>query len=141
MKYQCANLESEMEKERQTQAMAKLNAQIDSLKAEFSRNGERLQSLRSERCWAEYHELYDRQRAINDEIHGLLEQIWSLEDQAQQDCSGRCTYEVTVKEVGHDHPITTSYTGDVTREFIIDFFGLKQPDVEWYKIRIREEGR
>lgn len=139
MKYQRANLESEMEKERLTQAMAKLNAQIDSLKAEFSRNGERLQSLRSERCWAEYHELYDRQRTINEEIHRLLEQIWRLED--QEDCSGCRTYEVTVKEVGHDHPVTTSYTGDVTSEFIIDFFGLTQPDVEWYKIRIKEEGR
>lgn len=31
--------------------------------------------------------------------------------------------------------------GNVTREFIIDFFVLMQPDVEWYKIRIKEEGR
>lgn len=54
---------------------------------------------------------------------------------------GRHRYEETVKEVGYDHHITTSFTGDLTREFIIDFFGLTQPDEEWYKIRTEEEGR
>lgn len=44
------------------------------------------------------------------------------------------TWEITIKEVGNPHLLHPSYTGDVDRDFIIEFFGLNEPDVEWYKI-------
>ena len=31
---------------------------------------------------------------------------------------------------------TTYYEGSCTRQFIIDFFGLNQPDVLWFNIEI-----
>ena len=47
------------------------------------------------------------------------------------------TYEITVKERnGHTlHPSYTSPT-EVSRKFLIDFFGLNQPDVESYSIKV-----
>lgn len=44
------------------------------------------------------------------------------------------TYNVKIKEVGNDHIITTSYKGVADRQAVIDWFGLEEPDVEWYKI-------
>lgn len=41
---------------------------------------------------------------------------------------------VTIKEVERPKPITTTYVGDVDREFVEEFFGCNEPDVEWYKI-------
>ena len=49
------------------------------------------------------------------------------------------TFNVQVKEKGKDGILTPSYTGDVDREFVINFFGLREPDVEWYKIEVKEE--
>lgn len=46
---------------------------------------------------------------------------------------------IRIKEKGNDHVITTSYTGDRTREYVIKFFGLEGPDVEWYEIEEAEE--
>ncbi|MDE6284656.1 MAG: hypothetical protein K2M17_02825 [Bacilli bacterium] len=44
-------------------------------------------------------------------------------------------YIIKIKEVGNQHVIQTSYSGqEVTEEYLIEFFGLKNPDVEWYKI-------
>ncbi len=40
-------------------------------------------------------------------------------------------YEITTKEVGRERPIKTSYIGDRDRKYLIDFFGLEKPDVEW----------
>ncbi len=60
-------------------AIAKLNAQIDNLEAEFKTNDARMQEIKSNRCSAEYCALHNRQKAINEEIHNLLEQLWSLE--------------------------------------------------------------
>lgn len=48
------------------------------------------------------------------------------------------TYNVTIKEVGNPNLLHPSYTGAVDRDFIIDFFGLNEPDVEWYKIEENE---
>ncbi len=48
-------------------------------------------------------------------------------------------YEITTKEVGREKPIKTSFIGDRDRKYIIDFFGLEQPDVEWYKIELKED--
>lgn len=59
--------------------IAKLNAHIDRLEAEFKQNDNRLNELKSNRASDEYRRLHNRQHAINDEIHNLLEQLWSLE--------------------------------------------------------------
>ena len=34
----------------------------------------------------------------------------------------------------HRTTIESFYYGDVSREYLIDFYGLKQPDIEWYNI-------
>lgn len=44
-----------------------------------------------------------------------------------------------IKEHGNDHILTPSYTGDVDKEFLIKFWGLNEPDVEWYTIEETEE--
>ena len=45
------------------------------------------------------------------------------------------TFEVVVKEKLNDHPIKTSHTGVCEREDVIDFYGLREPDVEWFTIK------
>lgn len=45
---------------------------------------------------------------------------------------------VKLKEVWHG-VLTTEYVGDKSREDVIKWFGLDQPDVEWYKLRCEEE--
>lgn len=51
---------------------------------------------------------------------------------------------ITIKEVNSDHTIETEYLGNIDRKGLIDFYGLEEPDVEWYKIEelwpIKEEG-
>lgn len=44
------------------------------------------------------------------------------------------TFNITIKEVGNPNLLHPSYTGDVDCKFIIEFFGLNEPDVEWYQI-------
>lgn len=44
-------------------------------------------------------------------------------------------YQITIKEVGLEKPIVTEYVGNIDRRKLIDFFGLKEPDVEWYQIK------
>lgn len=47
------------------------------------------------------------------------------------------TWEAKIKEKGNPSILTPSYTGDsetVTREFLIDFWGLNNPDVESYEL-------
>lgn len=44
------------------------------------------------------------------------------------------TWKITIKEVGNPNLLYPSYTGDVDEGFIIEFFGLNESDVEWYKI-------
>ena len=39
-------------------------------------------------------------------------------------------YKITVKEVGHESPITTEYNGVISSEEVIEFFGLRAPGVE-----------
>lgn len=57
--------------------IARLNTRIDLLEAEFKQNESRLTQLKGNRCSAEYFSLQERQKAINEEIHSLLEQLWS----------------------------------------------------------------
>lgn len=51
------------------------------------------------------------------------------------------TYYVTIKEVGRRTPITTSYTctSEVTEQHVVEFFGLNEPDVEWFKITLKSK--
>ena len=47
------------------------------------------------------------------------------------------TYEARIKEKGNPHVLTPSYTGDsktVNEDFLIKFWGLKEPDVESYEL-------
>ena len=41
---------------------------------------------------------------------------------------------IITKEVGRDNPIETEYIGDVDCAYLIKFFGLREGDVEWFRI-------
>lgn len=45
-------------------------------------------------------------------------------------------YRITIKEVGNQNLLKPTYSSitEVTEKFLIEFFGLNNPDVEWYKI-------
>ncbi len=43
-------------------------------------------------------------------------------------------FKVTIKERLFPRLLTSHFLGDVTEEYIIDFYGLHEPDVAWYKI-------
>jgi hypothetical protein len=43
-------------------------------------------------------------------------------------------WRVTIKEKAMKHPITTELHGNYDEKDVVDFYGLKQPDVEWYKM-------
>lgn len=43
-------------------------------------------------------------------------------------------FEATIKEKGHDSILTSSYCGDVDKEFLVKFWGLNNDDVEWYEL-------
>lgn len=45
-------------------------------------------------------------------------------------------YRITYKEVGKPKPDTTYYTGNKTEAQVIEFFGLDEPEVEWYKVEL-----
>ena len=44
-------------------------------------------------------------------------------------------YQITIKDAGLEKPIVTEYVGDIDRRKLVEFFGLKEPDVEWYQIK------
>ena len=46
------------------------------------------------------------------------------------------TVEVTYKEINNNNISHNSYLGndDLTLDFVIKFFGLKEPDIEWYNV-------
>ncbi len=44
------------------------------------------------------------------------------------------TFNVIIKEKDNPNLLHPSYTGDVDIMFIKEFFGLNEPDVEWYNI-------
>lgn len=50
------------------------------------------------------------------------------------------TYKVQIKEKGNDHIINTSLRCEDSRDeqYVIDWFGLDNDDVEWYKISVVE---
>lgn len=43
-------------------------------------------------------------------------------------------YKITIKEVGRDDVIVSYYSGDISEQGLIEFYGLDHDDVEWYQI-------
>ena len=43
-------------------------------------------------------------------------------------------WRVTIKEKAMKHPITAELHGNYDENDVVDFYGLKQDDVEWYKM-------
>ena len=43
-------------------------------------------------------------------------------------------FKIITKEVGRDNHIETEFIGDVDRAYLTEFFGLREPDVEWFRI-------
>ena len=48
-------------------------------------------------------------------------------------------YIVRFREVGSSRIGETTYSGPLSKEGLIEFFGLDGPDVEWYEIEEVEE--
>jgi len=59
------------------------------------------------------------------------------------------TWQAKIKEKGNDHILTPTYMipndmfgyikpkekrEEMTRKYLVDFWGLNEPDVEWYKL-------
>jgi len=44
----------------------------------------------------------------------------------------------TIKEKGNPHILHPQYLGDVTIEFLEEFLGLNNPDVEYFSIEERD---
>ena len=44
------------------------------------------------------------------------------------------TYELEIKEIGNRGILKPSFTGYADVQYLIEFFGLNNSDVEWYKI-------
>lgn len=43
-------------------------------------------------------------------------------------------WKVRYKEVGKEHIGTCSHSGNLSKEDVIKFFGLEEPNVEWFEI-------
>ena len=43
-------------------------------------------------------------------------------------------YKINYKEVGKEHIGTCYHSGNLSKDEVIEFFGLNEPDVEWYEI-------
>lgn len=54
------------------------------------------------------------------------------------------TWKARIKEKNNDHILTPEYSwfdsGEKTRQEMIEFWGLNEPDVEWYELELFEEG-
>lgn len=48
-------------------------------------------------------------------------------------------WEARIKERCNPHIVTPSYYGDVDREYLIKFWGLNEPDIEWYELKLVED--
>ena len=47
---------------------------------------------------------------------------------------GYDVYELEIKEFGNPTILKPSFTGNADVQYLIEFFGLNNSDVEWYKI-------
>lgn len=51
-------------------------------------------------------------------------------------------YIAKIKEVGNPSVLTSSIQGkEMTKEQLISFWGLEEPDVEWYKLYQVKDGK
>ncbi len=52
-------------------------------------------------------------------------------------------FKARIKERGRDTVLTPEYLGDdnTDKVFLIKFWGLEEPDVEWYEIEEVEDGK
>ena len=52
------------------------------------------------------------------------------------------TYSAEIKEVMNDTILKPSYSGrEMSREQLIEFWGLREPDIEWFRVyEIDEKG-
>ena len=51
-------------------------------------------------------------------------------------------WRVTIKERFMINPLTTELHGNYDEQDVVEFYGLKQPDVEWYKMEeLKDENR
>lgn len=46
---------------------------------------------------------------------------------------------VKYREVGSDRIRTTAHTGNITKEEVIEWFGLNGKDIDWYEVLLSEE--
>ena len=44
------------------------------------------------------------------------------------------SYELEIKEFGNPNILRPSYIGKADIKYLIEFYGLNEPDVAWYKI-------
>lgn len=49
------------------------------------------------------------------------------------------TYQVTIKEIDNDHVLRMSIATDQDLDYVRNFFGLLDTDVEWYTIKKEDE--
>ena len=43
-------------------------------------------------------------------------------------------WKITIKEVNNPNPVVSHYYGNVGYEFLQEWYGCEEPDVEWYTI-------
>ena len=48
-------------------------------------------------------------------------------------------YKINYKEAGSERIGTCYHSGDLSKDEVIEFFGLNEPDVEWFEIIEEEE--
>ena len=48
-------------------------------------------------------------------------------------------WKAIIKERCNKHLVTPEYYGESNEKFLISFWGLNEPDVEWYKLYCVEE--
>lgn len=69
----------------------------------------------------------------------MIEYMDFVKEGIDQRLDSRCGeyrhWEVTIKEKGNPTPITTEMHGVYDENDVVRHFGLKNDDVEWYKLR------
>lgn len=48
-------------------------------------------------------------------------------------------WQIKYREVGKDREGSTTHTGNLDRQGVIDFFGLEGDDIEWYDVKLISE--
>lgn len=64
----------------------------------------------------------------------IAEDVKKIVKKHINEATGQVTWEITIKEVDKKEPFKTTHIGNLTKKEVVDFFGLEEPDVEWYKV-------